>query len=131
MSTAVSKILKHGERKLTDSFIRFKEHYGYEAVFCNPSAGNEKGNVENKVGYHRRNLLVPIPEFNNIEDYNKELLERCMENLNREHYKKEKLIIDLFQEDIKALEPLPNTEFDACTYERVRTSNSQYTPETT
>jgi transposase len=122
MSTAVSKVLKHGDRKLTDSFIRFKEHYGYEAVFCNPASGNEKGNVENKVGYLRRNMLVPIPLFNNIKEYNKELLERCMNDLNREHYKKEKLIIDLFKEDVKALGPLPNTEFNACTYESVRTN---------
>lgn len=64
MSTVVVSIKKDGEREVTDSFYRFKQHYGFSATFCNPNSGNEKGNVECKVGYHRRNLLVPIPEFN-------------------------------------------------------------------
>ena len=33
--------------------------------------------VENKVGYHRRNFLVPIPEFDDIRQYNQELLQHC------------------------------------------------------
>jgi transposase len=89
-STMVSRILKNGERKLTDGFLRFQEHFGFEAVFCNPASGNEKGNVENKVGYHRRNLLVPIPELKSIEAYNEELLKRCEVDHRREHYRNEK-----------------------------------------
>ncbi len=38
------------------------------------NAGHEKGNVENKVGYHRRNLLVPVPRFEDLEENNRELL---------------------------------------------------------
>ncbi|NLN05738.1 MAG: hypothetical protein GX166_13205, partial [Clostridiaceae bacterium] len=34
-------------------------------------------NVENKVGYHRRNLLVPVPKFQSLIDFNKELLQKC------------------------------------------------------
>lgn len=59
-STMVSKILKHGERNLTDDFIRFKEHYRFASAFCNADAGHEKGNVEGKVGYHRRNMRCPF-----------------------------------------------------------------------
>jgi len=62
--TIVTKVLKEGERTLTDDFIRFSEHYRFEAVFCNVEAGHEKGNVESKVGYHRRNWLVPVPVLN-------------------------------------------------------------------
>ena len=36
-------------------------HYRFQADFCNPASGNEKGNVENKVGYSRRNAFVPVP----------------------------------------------------------------------
>jgi transposase len=47
-----------GEKvRFAELFLRFKIHYGFEVVFCNPASGNEKGNVENKVGYLRRNLL--------------------------------------------------------------------------
>ena len=45
----------HAHRTLTDGFIRFRSHYGFDAVFCNARKGNEKGNVENKCGYSRRN----------------------------------------------------------------------------
>jgi hypothetical protein len=37
--------------------LRFKCHYGFKSVYCNPASGNEKGSVENAVGYVRRNLL--------------------------------------------------------------------------
>jgi len=62
---------KNKERKLVEQFERFALHYGFEANSYNPNSGHEKGNVENKVGYHRRNLFVPIPHFENIDEYNK------------------------------------------------------------
>ena len=41
----------------------------------NPESGWEKGNVENKVGYLRRNELVPVPRFNDLAEENRHLLE--------------------------------------------------------
>jgi len=41
-------------------FKRFMLHYNFISNFCNPNSSHEKGNVENKVGYTRRNYLVPI-----------------------------------------------------------------------
>jgi len=120
-STMVTKVLKNGERKLTDAFIRFKEHHGFEAVFCNPASGNEKGNVENKVGYHRRNFLVPVPEFDDLEKYNKQLFQRCRQDMERKHYSKGRPITELFEEDREACLRLPSVEFDVCTYESVKT----------
>jgi transposase len=35
-SSMVARIRQDGERILTDSFLRFKEHYGFEAVFSQP-----------------------------------------------------------------------------------------------
>lgn len=67
MSTAVAQVLEGTERKLTDGFTRFMLHYRFQADFCNPASGNEKGNVENKVGYIRRNALVPIPTIISFE----------------------------------------------------------------
>ena len=68
--TIVTKVLKDGGRTLTDDFLRFSEHYRFEAVFCNVEAGHEKGNVESKVGYHRRNWLVPVPRFERLSEFN-------------------------------------------------------------
>jgi len=56
--------------------------------FCNPASGNEKGNVENKVGYVRRNFLVPMPIVGQLPAWNATLLTRCEEDFDRPHYKK-------------------------------------------
>jgi len=41
-----TKVIKGGGSNLTDDFIRFMEHYGFEAVFCNVNAGHEKGYIK-------------------------------------------------------------------------------------
>ena len=115
-SSLIIKVLQDGERKQTESFLRFKNHYGFDAVFCNPGSGHEKGNVENKVGYTRRNMFVPIPEFRNLEEFNQAQLARCEEDFQRSHYKHGKLIAELFENDKAALLTLPATPFEVCKY---------------
>jgi len=121
-STVVSKVLKDGERNLTNDFLRFREHYQFETVFCNVSAGHEKGNVESKVGYHRRNMLVPIPRFVSICDFNKELLTLCEHDGQRDHYRKEVSHEELYAADKLALLKLPQENFDVCKFITVRTN---------
>ena len=111
-SSMVTNIIKDGGRDLTERFSRFKEHYGFKAVFMNPDEGHEKGNVENKVGYGRRNYLVPVPEFNDLMFYNTELLEQLDADQDREHYYKQATIRELFEADKSALMPLPTVWFD-------------------
>ena len=66
----------------------------------NPESGWEKGNVENKVGYLRRNELVPVPRFNDLAEENRHLLERCESDMQREHYDDDdnRFISELFEE---------------------------------
>lgn len=123
MSTAVKEIKAHGGRELTDNFRRMQCHFGFESNFCNPAAGHEKGSVENFVGTSRRNLFVPVPEMNDLALYNQDLLLRCDAYLDREHYKLERLVKDLFTEDQARLLPLPAYPFDACRYVPARTDN--------
>lgn len=110
--TIVKKIKNYGNRELTEFFLRFERHYCFNSIFCNPNSGHEKGSVENKVFYHRKNLLVPVPEFNDINEYNKKLLEECLLDMERAHYKKQKLISELFKEDIISLKLLPKNTFE-------------------
>lgn len=119
--TIVTKIIKGGGREITERFQHFAEHYRFKVVFCNPDSGNEKGNVENKVGYHRRNLLVPVPRFHSLEEFNRELLQKCDLDHEREHYDKETYISELFNEDKAALIPLPSVSFDTALYTTART----------
>lgn len=115
--TIVTEIIKGGGREVTERFRRFEEHYRFKAVFMNPEAGWEKGNGENKVGYLRRNNFVPVPRFSNLHDKNVELLSACDTDMKREHYDKGRMIDELFQEDRKALLPLPKIRFDTSGYD--------------
>lgn len=115
-SAIVINVIREGNnRTITEKFSRFSDHYGFKAVFMNPAEGHEKGSVENKVGYSRRNLLVPAPVFLSLESYNKELLRQCMEDLDRDHYTKQEKISELFKDDQKALLPLPEIDLDLST----------------
>lgn len=99
--TIVTEIIKGGGREVTERFRRFSEHYRFKPVFMNPESGWEKGNVENKVGYLRRNELVPVPKFEQLSVKNKELLIACDKDMEREHYDDEddSFISELFLKD--------------------------------
>src|SRR5699024_8777808 len=47
LTPAVKKIRsRFGEAELTDAFIQFQNHYGFEVQVCNPRSGHEKGSVD-------------------------------------------------------------------------------------
>lgn len=104
-------------------FAAFRAHTLMASTYCNPYSGNEKGSVENAVGYIRRNLLVPVPEFESIEALNAYLLSGCDDLLEKEHYKKGVPIGDLFGEDLAASLPLPSVRFDAVRWEERKADN--------
>jgi transposase len=110
--TIVTKVIRGGRREITDRFNRFREHYRFQAVFMNPGEGHEKGNVENKVGYHRRNFMVPMPRFLSLSDFNRQLLEMCDNDADREHYRHNETLEALFAEDLKHSHKLPEINFD-------------------
>lgn len=116
--TIVTKVIKGGGRDVAERFRRFCEHYRIKPVFMNPESGWEKGNVENKVGYLRRNELVPVPRFDDLAEENRHLLGRCEIDMQREHYddNEERFISELFEEDKARLLPLPFVPFDTALY---------------
>lgn len=117
LSTVVAQILEGTERVLTDSFVRFMMHYRFQAEFCNPAAGNEKGNVENKIGYIRRNAFVPIPTVTSFKDFNESLWHWCETDAERLHYTREVPIRELWEKDRAKLLPLPEYPFPVFRYE--------------
>ncbi len=98
-------------------FAAFKLHYRSESRFCNPYSGNEKGNVENAVGFLRRNLMVPEPESATLQGLNDILLARCMALAEAVHYRKGLPVSELFAQDIAASLALPGVGFDPVRYE--------------
>lgn len=116
--TAAVKIVNKKERKLNKFFESFCTHYCFKPIFCNPASGNEKGNVENKVGYLRRNYLVPEPRFNDLNSFNKALLKRCDLDHDRLHYEKRKPINELCSNQLKAMQLVNLKEFDVFKLEK-------------
>lgn len=119
---------------LPDTFQRFKLHYKFKEVFMNPERGYEKGTVEQVVRFMRRNLLVPLPEFEGFDAYNKELLKKSSELLKCEHYILKQPIVDLHFEDINELNQLLPTSLVCASvssrklnnYGRLTTENRHY-----
>lgn len=112
LSAAVVRIGKGQERTLTDIFRRFMLHYRFMAEFCNGGKGNEKGHVENKIGYSRRNWLVPYPEVSGYEELTEVLFQRAYADMQRNHYQKGMSIAELWEEEKKHLLPLPTIPFE-------------------
>lgn len=113
LSPAVRKVLEGADRELTDMFQAFQWHYRFEPVFCNPGCGHEKGSVENKVGYVRRNFLSPIVVIDDYVAFNGELHRQLVEDMQRPHYEKQTSIAKLFEDDKAALLTLPTNPFEA------------------
>lgn len=116
-----------GEVRTSELFRRFAAHYGLDYTFTNPYSGNEKGNVENKVGCHRRNLFVPVPSFHDVRTFNRRLLEDCLDlSEGKRHYRLGTPESELFGEDREALSPLPPAAFSCARWE-TRRCNKQGT----
>ena len=126
MSSAVVHIEKHGKRQITEMFMRFTMHHRFKADFCNPDSPQEKGNVENKVGYLRRNYLLPPPLIEDLEAFNRKLLDNCTADLEREHYMKETLISELFKAEQESFVPLPRERFRVFTLETAITDKYSF-----
>jgi len=77
LTSAVRKVLRGHRREETVRFVAFRSHWQFEASFCTPAEGHEKGGVEGEVGYFRRNHWVPVPEAEDLDDLNEQLLAGC------------------------------------------------------
>ena len=63
--------------KKRNGSLAFRSHWKFQAEFCTPGEGHEKGGVEGEAGYFRRNHLVPVPKARDLADLNAQLLAGC------------------------------------------------------
>jgi transposase len=63
MRTAVDRIGRGKERQVNARFSAMASHYLFDAEFCNPASGWEKGQVEKNVQDARHRLWQPTPRF--------------------------------------------------------------------
>jgi transposase len=77
MRTAVDKIGRGKERTVNARFSAMVSHFLFEAEFCNPASGWEKGQIEKNVQDARHRLWQPIPNFPSLAALNDWLEARC------------------------------------------------------
>jgi transposase len=116
LKTAVKKILKGNHRNLQERFVEFSSLYLYEADFCNPARGNEKGRIENLIGFIRENFFVPIPKFASLEELNDRLLSFMISVARTKMHPNipNKTRYEVYEEEKGSLIPLPLHGYDCC-----------------
>ena len=77
MKTAVDKVGRGKQRQVNARFRAMVSHFLFEAEFCNPAAGWEKGQVEKNVRDARHRLLQDAPAFVDLAALNDWLEQRC------------------------------------------------------
>lgn len=111
LTTAVQKVLRGRARIEQEGFIKFRAYYSFEARFCNPDSGHEKGGVEGLVGYARRNYMVPIPEAASLEELNDNVLRQCISYGDHKMAGRDRNVNELYEEEKEHLLPLPEADF--------------------
>ena len=99
--------------KATDGYKSFAAHYAFKTDFCNIASGNEKGLVENLVGYSRRNFMVPVPRVACLEELNTKLLMDCLSYRNTHKIQSRfSSVRDDYDEEWYSLKQIPSYRFD-------------------
>jgi len=113
LTPAVRKVLRGRTRELQRSFEAFQGHYGFEAEFCGPGKGNEKGGVEGEVKYSRHEILSPIPDIDGRDDVQALCAEWMERELSRTMRGREHPIGELWSLEQDRLMPIPPRRFEA------------------
>lgn len=115
-----------GEVAESSPFSQFRGHYRFESRYCNPYSGNEKGSVENAVGFLRRDLLVPVPSFGSMAELNRRLAEGCAGINAAARCRDGRPAAEALREDLAAMRALPGVGFDAVRWVRARADKRGY-----
>nr|CBX27036.1 hypothetical protein N47_A10650 [uncultured Desulfobacterium sp.] len=93
-------------------YLDFAGYYNFTIAPCNAGKGNEKGVVENAVGYIKKNLLngLTIPDFNITKPVAQHWLDTVANE--RMHGETGRKPVDMFNEEKGFLQPLPHEPYD-------------------
>lgn len=107
LALAVRKVLVGSERALTARFEAMASHYLFEASFCRPATGHDKGGVEARGKGIRLQHLVPIPQGETLETINTALLAQLDARMSVPRQAGGRSIGELFAEEQGHMLPLP------------------------
>jgi hypothetical protein len=110
MRTAVDKIKKGKARDVNLRFNVLVNHYVFDAEFCNPAAGWEKGRIEKNVQDSRHRLWHNAPDFKTLADLNDWLERRCVELWSEltNPDDRERRVVELWEQEQPVLMPTPS-----------------------
>lgn len=108
-------VLEHpfgGQAIFNRAYLDLADHYGFTPRACAPRRGNEKGRVENGVGYCKKNFLsgLEITDFAPLNPAGRIWLE-TVANV-RIHGETKRRPVDMFAEEYPQLRPLCSNPFD-------------------
>lgn len=103
-------------------YLDFATHCGFTITPCNVGKGNEKGRVENAVGYVKKNFLagLEIPDFGALNPAARQWLDTVANE--RVHGETKAKPTTLWPKERPSLRPLPLHPFDTATVSQVRAS---------
>ena len=103
-------------------YADFARHWGFDISACNVGRGNEKGRVENGIGYVKKNFLagLELPDFSVLQPAAKLWID-TVANV-RVHSATHQRPIDRFEEERPKLRPLAAAGFDLARVLTVRAS---------
>jgi hypothetical protein len=113
LKTAVIRVGRGRQRKLTRRFLELRSCYLFESRFCNPAKGNEKGDVENLVKRAERTFLTPLPDVQELGELAEKLRHDCLADLDRPG-PDGRPRRELWQQEQAALLPLPAEPYAVC-----------------
>jgi transposase len=107
---------------LNPKYLDFAMHHGFTIAPCNVGKGNEKGRVENGVGYVKKNFLagLDIPDFSALNPAARHWL-ATIANVRLHGETREQPTV-LWHTERPALRPVPLQPFDIATVSQVRAS---------
>ncbi len=86
LSSAVKKILRGYQREQTTRFIAFRSHWQYQAEFCTPGEGHEKGR-RGRRGWlrfrHTNHWSAGATAVRDLAELNRKLMEDCRRDESR------------------------------------------------
>ena len=103
-------------------YADFAKHTGFRIVPCNVGKGNEKGRVENGVGYVKKNFLagLDIADFSALNAAARHWLDTVANT--RVHGETRQPPTELWQREKPHLGPIPLNPFDIATVSQTRAS---------
>jgi len=120
LKSAVLQRLVGAAPVFNPKYLDFSRHWGFEIAPCNVAKGNEKGRVENGIGYVKKNFLsgLELPDFAALAPAAK-LWVDTVANV-RIHGATHQRPIDRFDEERAHLQSLNPTGFDLARVATVR-----------